>query len=134
MRAQWQMVRCCVVQGLPVSDLFEALAHALTSQRVITDGADEPLTAERVVQALADSGWPAQRLRDHRAACQAERQPWPHQVPAGLVGSWGQFHSLLQRVRRELGLDGLHQTVHTGTKVLGPAERRLLADKPPHHA
>ena len=124
------MARCC-----RVSDLFVALGHALTGERLApAPGVDrQPLTAPVVVAGLAAVGWDAGRLRQHRTDCQVGRNPWPHPVPSDVVVPWGQFGSLLLQVRRELGLDGLHPTVHHGQKVLGPAERRLLADKPPHH-
>lgn len=114
-----------------------ALGHALTGQLLeppaAGEGASGPLSADQMVQALAAAGWDVERLVAHRRQRQTERQPWPHPVPDGLVSAWGQFHSLLQQVRRDLGLDGLQQTVPEGARVLGPAERRLLADKPPHH-
>lgn len=118
-----------------MSDLFLALGHALTGEPLAPpDGvAGQPLTAPVVIAGLAAVGWDAERLRQHRQLCQTRRDPWPHPVPDEVTVQWGQFGSLLQQLRRELGLDGLQPTVHHGPRVLGPAERRLLADKPPHH-
>lgn len=90
--------------------------------------------ASGIVAWLAGRGWGAARLQQHRHDRQAAQQPWPHPLPDGVaVPSWAQLHSLVAQVRELAGLDGLHATVHAGPKVLGPAERRLLADKPPHH-
>ncbi|MGA4507989.1 hypothetical protein ACQB6R_03025 [Propionibacteriaceae bacterium G1746] len=101
---------------------------ALTGETLPPPTVDEPVAAW-----LAGHGWPADRLAAHRADCQQQKLPWPHQVPAELVDSWGQLHSMLQVLRAELGLDGLHPMVHQGPRVIGPAEQRLLAERPPHH-
>ena len=117
-----------------MNDLFVALAHALTGQQVAAPGIDDGTpTAEQVVRGLAAGGWDQERLVAHREQRQRDREPWPHPVPEGIVVPWGQFGSLLRQVRSDLGLDGLRASVHQGPKVLGPVERRLLADKPPHH-
>ncbi|MGD8215201.1 hypothetical protein [Aestuariimicrobium sp. Y1814] len=113
--------------------LHLAIGHALTGERleaVVPAGRPD---AAGVVTWLAASGWDATRLQAHRALCQHEREPWPHSVPEGLVTAWGQYSSLLAQVRAALDLHGLHQQVRHGPRVLGPAELRLLADKPPHH-
>lgn len=112
-----------------------AIGHALTGQELVvgTDSAPAGDGLQDVIGWLAGQGWDADRLRRHRQRCQAEHLAWPHPVPGELVDSWGRLHSVLQQLRQELGLDGLQPRVRTGPQVIGPDERRLLADKPPHH-
>lgn len=114
------------------SDWPRVLGVALTGVDLGASGI-EPADAGGVLAWLAEQGWTAEDLLAHRRARQAQQQPWPHPVPSALVGSWAQFGALLKQVRQRAGLDGLVPSVHQGPKVLGPAERRLLADKPPHH-
>ncbi|MGJ6980771.1 hypothetical protein ACSDQ9_09630 [Aestuariimicrobium soli] len=88
-----------------------------------------------LVAALASSGWDAERLRAHRAERQGAELPWPHPEAAERVAALGagQFHAVLGEVRRLTGLTGLRATRRQGPRVIGAAEQRLLADRPPHH-
>ena len=110
-----------------------ALGVALTGEQLDAGPQERPMTPAAVVDWLGGHGWSAERLSEHRQQCQTDRRPWPHQVPEGLVDSWGQLHSMLRVLRRDLGLDGLSPAMRQGPRVLGADERRLLADKPPHH-
>lgn len=92
-------------------------------------------TATDIADALASQGWEAARLQQLRAQCQADELPWPFAVPREVMvdAGFARFAATLAQLRKHLGLDGLVPTIHTGPKVLGPAERRLLAEVPPHH-
>ncbi|WP_022909464.1 MULTISPECIES: hypothetical protein [Aestuariimicrobium] len=122
----------------PLGDPWlRAVRLALTGQDPAEDVADEEPgpDPEALVAALASSGWDRDRLREHRMQCQQAEQAWPHPLPADLVRTLGagQLHAVLASVRRLTGLTGLHRTHRVGPAVLGPAEQRLLADRPPHH-
>lgn len=114
--------------------LTTAVALALTGQRpaVVADAAATP---QDVVDRLAALGWDAEALQRVRRERQARERPWPFPVPRELVASIGfaRYGATLAQVRSLLGLDGLVRTVHHGPKVIGPAEQRLLAERPPHH-
>lgn len=114
--------------------LLAAVALALTGERpvVMGGGAASP---EEVVARLADLGWDAPRLVGMRLQRQADEQPWPFEVPRELLADVGfaRFAAVLKEVRRMTGTDGLVRTRHVGPKVIGPAEQRLMAERPPHH-
>lgn len=114
--------------------LLSAVALALTGERpvVMAGGAATP---EEVVSRLADLGWDAPRLVGMRLQRQADEQAWPFEVPRELLAQVGfaRFAAVLKEVRRLTGTDGLVRTRHVGPKVIGPAEQRLMADRPPHH-
>lgn len=114
--------------------LLAAVALALTGERpvVMAGGAATP---DEVVARLADLGWDAPRLVGLRLQRQADEQPWPFEVPRAVLAQVGfaRFAAVLKEVRRLTGTDGLMRTRHVGPKVIGPAEQRLLADRPPHH-
>lgn len=118
-----------VTAGQP--DWARLVGHALTGEDLGPSGLSSSGPQE-IVDWLTSRGWDAQRVAESRAACQRDERPWPH-PPTLPVPSWSQFHSLLAQVRALTGTDGLHATVRTGPRVLGPDERRLLAEKPPHH-
>lgn len=114
--------------------LLAAVALALTGERpvVMAGGAATP---DEVVARLADLGWDAPRLVGLRLQRRADEQPWPFEVPHEVLAQVGfaRFTAVLKEVRRLTGTDGLMRTRHVGPKVIGPAEQRLLADRPPHH-
>jgi hypothetical protein len=114
-----------------------AVRLALTGEALAEGATDEVVgpVPEVLVAALASSGWDEDRLRAHRARCQQTEQPWPHPLPPDVVRTLGagQLHAVLASVRKLTGLTGLHRTHRVGPAVLGPAEQRLLADRPPHH-
>lgn len=114
-----------------MADWPRVLGLALTGEDLGPGGGEQ--SAAEVVDWLANHGWDAERLNEHRRGRQLAERPWPHQVPGDWVDSWARYGALLAEVRRVAGLTGLHATVHEGPRVLGPAERRLMADKPPHH-
>lgn len=113
--------------------LAEAVTRALTGQRVETTPTGA--SPQELADALVGAGWNAERLQQLRGERQEQEEPWPFPVERELLATAGfaRHQSSLKEVRRLLGVDGLVPTRHLGPKVLGPAERRLLADVPPHH-
>lgn len=116
-----------------MAELVRAVSLALVGEQVAGD--EQAETPEQVVAALRAAGWDAQRVRQLRERCQADEQAWPFPVPRELLAPVGfaRYGAVLKDVRRLLGADGLVPTLHTGPRVVGPAEQRLLAERPPHH-
>lgn len=113
---------------------FGAVAVALAGVEVAEPPETRP-TPEAIVGWLADQGWSPARLAAHRLDCRDGGVPWPHPVPAGWLpaGSAARFHSLLVAVQDAAGVRGLIATPAPRDRHIGPAERRLLDDVPPHH-
>lgn len=109
---------------------YPALAAALVGERL-----EAPADGRDFVSWLAAQGWDASAVRAVRSRRQADELPWPFPVAPGDRGGLGaaQFHALLAQARSDLGVDGLVASRRRGPAVLGDAERRLLAEKPPHH-
>ena len=101
------------------------------------EGADEAPGPDpaALVRALASSGWDAERLQAHRVQRQTGEQPWPHPEAATEMADLGagRYHAVLAEVRRLTGLTGLRAQLRQGPVVIGAAEQRLLAERPPHH-
>lgn len=128
---------------------FVALGLALVAQRLTPPGAaafsgddeahddapDDGVSVAAVTAWLADQGWTPERVQQHREQCRADGVPWPHPVPPQELGpgTAARFLALLAQVRAALGVTGLVATQRPEHRVIGPAERRLLADVPPHH-
>lgn len=113
--------------------MAEALAAAVGWALTGTDLGPGPAPeADLVVEWLDASGWSAERLAAHRSERQGTNQPWPDQPPAGWVEGWARYASLLRQVRELTGLNGLTASLRS-QRPLSADERRLLADKPPHH-
>lgn len=113
---------------------WQAIGWTLTGE--LLHAPDEQDTdADQLVAWLKAAGWDAERLQQRREQAQLAEQPWPTPITTELGSGLGaaQLGSLLARVRALTGLSGLHRQVHRGPKVIGPAEQRLLADRPPHH-
>lgn len=111
-----------------------AIGLALTGQRLDPPEAAS-WQAEEVVAWLAGQGWDAAALAAHREQVRDFHGQWPHRLPDDLLEglAHAQYTALVAQVRSLAGIDGLHTTVHTGPRVIGPQERRLLAEVPPHH-
>ncbi len=111
-------------------DAFVPLALALVGQEF-----DAPVAGAGFVTWLASLGWDAPAVQELRRQRQADELPWPFPVePATRAGvGAAQFHALLAQARADLGVDGLVASRRVGPPVLGPAEQRLLLDRPPHH-
>lgn len=122
------------VNGAPSGRWFGAIAWALAGVD-LAEPVDIALDPELVVAWLAGQGWPSERLADHRLACQQSGEAWPHPVPLGWLGpgSAARFHALLTAVRDAAGVRGLVARQAPAERHLGPAERRLIDDLPPHH-
>ena len=113
---------------------FGAIGWALTGVE-LPEPADASPEPDAVVAWLHDQGWPPERLAEHRLACRDSAVPWPHPVPAGRLGpgSAARFHALLTAVQDAAGVRGLLARQVPAERHIGPAERRLLGDVPPHH-
>ena len=111
----------------------EALAFALVGERLDFGVQKAPEPASLVAE-LGGRGWPVDRVHGLAAQRAAGEQPWPFPVPDALRGGLGaaQFQAALAACRDLLGLTGEARAPSTRTD-LSPAERRLLADVPPHH-
>ncbi|MEL4544680.1 hypothetical protein AAEX63_02665 [Luteococcus sp. H138] len=115
------------------SKLLTAVALALTGELpaipLCADSTDE------LVAALAELGWDAARVQELRRRCQGDEEPWPFPVPRDVLVAVGfaRYAAVLSQVRGRLGVDGLVGTIRRGPTVIGPAEQRLLAERPPHH-
>ena len=74
-------------------------------------------------------------LRRTAAATRAARRPWPHPVPPELrVGiGFAQFEAALGALRTRLALDARPLARPAVDRMLDADERRLQADRPPHH-
>ncbi|GAA1395440.1 hypothetical protein [Luteococcus peritonei] len=114
-----------------MAELLQAVSLALVGERI--DGAAED--PQRVVESLAAAGWPAERVQQLRQTCQDEERAWPLAVERDLLAAVGfaRYGAVLKEVRRLLGVDGLVPTVRRGPRLIGPAEQRLMAERPPHH-
>lgn len=110
--------------------VYIALALALVGERL-----EGPVDGRGFVGWLAEQGWDADAVQALRSRRQAEELPWPFPVDADERGGLGaaQFHALLAQARGDLGVDGLVASRREGPAVIGQAEQRLLADRPPHH-
>lgn len=113
---------------------FGAIAWALTGEE-LAEPVGVPLEPAAVVRWLGDQGWSSERLAEHRLASQESGEAWPHPVPAGWLGagSAARFHALLTAVRDAAGVRGLVARQAPADRHIGPAERRLMDDLPPHH-
>ncbi|OYO24518.1 hypothetical protein CGZ93_03800 [Enemella dayhoffiae] len=102
-----------------------ALAYALTGQELPLPrhAAPEP---EVLVRELAELGWGGEVLRQTARSA----HPVPDRLRNGLGAA--QFWSALSEVRRLLGATGATAQVSSG-RTPNAEERRLLADRPPHH-
>lgn len=107
------------------------LAYALTGHPANPRGDD----VTGVLAALAESGFPADRLRTLAVTAADEGQPWPYLVSAEDVRSVGpaRWHALLREAQAALGLDGLLTAPPSTRTALTHDEQRLLRDVPPHH-
>ena len=111
-----------------------ALGYALTGDELefAETGRPDPVS---LVTALADAGWPAQRLEDHARGLAAAEASWPYQVPPALRAGCGaaQLAAALRVARELLDLSNLEVRPPSGRLTLNPDEERLMRDVPPHH-
>ncbi|GEM_PF-685789 len=126
-------------------DLLSAVSLALVGEDVVlaTGAAGERAagespavtTPQQVAEALDRAGWSAARVAELRRECQQNERAWPFVVDRELLAGVGfaRHGAVLKETRRLLGVDGLVPSVHRGPRVIGPAEQRLLNERPPHH-
>lgn len=117
----------------PLRPWGEALAWALTGERLALPATAAAEPAE-VVAALAGLGWPAPRLAELSAQRRAAEEPWPFPPEPALLrelGSAAAYLAALAECERLVGATGLTSAV-LADRPLDAAERRLMADVPPH--
>ena len=111
-----------------------AVGYALTGDELVLaeTGRPDPVS---LVTALADAGWPAERVEDHARGLVVAEAPWPHQVPAALRAGCGaaQLAAALRLARELLELSDFEVRPPSGRLKLNPDEERLMRDVPPHH-
>ncbi|MEL4358621.1 MULTISPECIES: hypothetical protein [unclassified Luteococcus] len=119
----------------PAPSLATAVALALTGERPAVPAPGSTQSPQDLVDFLARLGWDAGRIAHLRQERQHQGLPWPFVVPREELAPVGfaRTAAVVKEVRQLLGVDGLVVTRHQGPKVIGPAERRLLAERPPHH-
>lgn len=108
------------------------LAFALTGMELDLPASSGP-DLELLMQQLAEAGWSSARLAELKQERYAAELPWPFPVPAPLRAGCGfaQFQAALTRAEELLGIR-VGELAATPTRPLTEAERRLLADLPPH--
>jgi hypothetical protein len=111
-----------------------ALGYALVGVEfdLAEPGAPDP---SALVAALADAGWPSERIAAHARTEVAAERTWPHPVPAPLRTGCGaaQLAAALGAARAELGLSALETRPPSRRRALTADEQRLLREVPPHH-
>ena len=111
-----------------------ALGYALIGRELdlAEPGRPDP---ESLVAALADAGWPGDKIEEHARGLVAAEISWPHQVPVALRTGCGaaQMAAALRSVRKLLGLANLEVRPPSGRQKLNPDEVRLMREVPPHH-
>lgn len=115
---------------MPEPEMLQVLGLALVGESL-----PAPEHEQELDEWLAGHGWTTERVAELRRDRQREGLPWPFTVPPEVVRPIGfaRVTALLKQARAELGVDGLVPTRHEGPRVIGPAEQRLLAERPPHH-
>ncbi|MCL1840144.1 MAG: hypothetical protein FWF75_00115 [Propionibacteriaceae bacterium] len=112
-----------------------SIAWALTGAEF--DGRDAPdaMDVAAMVSWLAGQGWGHDRLQGRQRALAAAGERWPAPVDAGRRGGLGaaQFQAALREVLLALGLDHAAPVLRDASTPLDAGDRRLLADRPPHH-
>lgn len=112
---------------------WAAVAVALVG-RPLEEPARPTWRADDLETWLAGRGWDAAALQERRSRCQEEETAWPAPLPREVSEGleFARYSAMLAQVRKDLGLDGLAETVHHGPAVIGPEEARLLREVPPH--
>lgn len=111
--------------------LFTAVALALTGT-ALSGSASTP---DGIVAELDAMGWDSTRIAAVRAAAQDAGHPWPHPVADDQLTAAGPARVLatVRACRSLLGQAGLRPAVRHPASRLDAADRRLLAEVPPHH-
>lgn len=96
-------------------------------------GLQERPEVDVMLDAMGCLGWTCAAIAHHVVQMRADETAWPHHVPAALRDGLGaaQFHAAVLKAREALDLEE-HRVPPSGAK-LTEADRRLLADVPPHH-
>ncbi|MDR1266254.1 MAG: hypothetical protein LBK42_12025 [Propionibacteriaceae bacterium] len=86
-----------------------------------------------VLAALAELGWDRAAIAGHARAVTAAGRPWPHPAPeASARFGPARWQAALDESRRLLGLETVVRPP-SRRSTLTADERRLLAERPPHH-
>ncbi|MGL4832498.1 MAG: hypothetical protein ACRCWS_08020 [Propionibacteriaceae bacterium] len=115
-----------------MSQWHRAVAFALTG--VTLDLADDgSLDWDQLREQLAAAGWGAAAIAALKHERMVEQLPWPVPIPAELRQGCGfaQLAAAVAAAEDQLGLRVAEQPA-TPTRPLTEAERRLMADLPPH--
>lgn len=112
---------------------FAALGQALIGRPLPERSAGAPEVSE-VVDALAEAGYDRERLAAFVAQRQATGQPWPFPVRADQRPGIGaaQFMSVLRAVTDALEVHTWRSAQPSSGATPTAADRRLMADRPPH--
>lgn len=111
-----------------------ALGYALTGTEPALPDAAEPEPAA-LAAALAEAGWPADRIAAHALATLTGGGVWPHPIPAALRVGCGaaQLAAALGATRQLLGLTTFETRPPSAPRRLDRDEERLMREVPPHH-
>jgi hypothetical protein len=106
------------------------LATCLVGERL--ELPDSLPDARGVLEALAERGWPSERIVAVAHGRWDREEEWPFPASRDVLAAGpAQWYALLGHARSLLGLDGVSQPPTTRT-ALNADERRLLSDAPPH--
>ncbi|MDR1385991.1 MAG: hypothetical protein LBJ44_00020 [Propionibacteriaceae bacterium] len=113
------------------ADWTEALAWALTGQPLDLGQLNDP---DQLLAALEGRGWDATALRSRAQSARDRGQPWPDRPPAEQLARIGaaRWRAATERVVACLGLQAVALPPSRRTSLTAD-ERRLLAERPPHH-
>lgn len=116
------------VQG----DLVRAVAYSLSGEDVGAQTGLERVAVSELQHRLAGLGLDASTLANRRQLRMSEEQPWPYPVPERLREGVpaAQLQALCSETIEAMRLR-THQ-IASGSARLTPAEKRLIADRPPH--
>lgn len=90
---------------------------------------------QQLLSRLADAGWDPVRIADVASQCRNNSVRWPFESEnlADMGVGAAQFHAWVQACVRLLELDATNAGVRHATQALDAEDRRLLAERPPHH-
>lgn len=89
----------------------------------------------QLVQGLEQAGWGTDALSTTRKRCHHEGKRWPMVVPGEYLVQVGfaQLHAWVRECLVLVNLDAVYGGVRDSSQTLDAEDRRLMADRPPHH-
>ena len=117
------------------SRLAATCAEALVGPGVQLAGSRDDGTPQELLAELAAQGWDSSRIREARRECRALGRRWPVELPDERIRAVGfaRFQAWMAECIRLLGIDSVDAGVRDAHMPLDAEDRRLLADRPPHH-